>query len=125
MQQVKEPDNVVQLKAQDYYIQVIQIADKFCRTFLTKDKAALVQQLADQLYKQHPDRLIACRPSTWACSLIYTVSQFPTNTNDDIKIIIKPADVVNIFSKTQGTIEKKSRELRKLLRLKRFANLKS
>ena len=99
---------------------ILGMTDQFCRDHLNDEYRTLCRKLAEKLSRKRPSPLLRGQPTTWACGIVRTIGWVNFLDDRSQSPHMKLTAIDKAFSVGQSTGQGKSKEIRKILRIRQF-----
>ena len=99
---------------------IASLTDGFCQAHLDEEYAQISRRTAAALCRKRPSPVVRGRIDVWACSIIHAVGTVNFLFDRSNEPYVSFADLCTEFGVGQSTISNKSKQVRNLLKMRRF-----
>lgn len=99
---------------------VVSLTDNYCQTHLNEEYAQIVRRTAAALCRKRPSPMARGRTNVWACGIIHAVGTINFLFDRSNPPYVSFADLCAGFGVGQSTTSNKSKQIRDLLKMRRF-----
>jgi len=96
------------------YRAIVELTDAVCRQHLNDEYAALARQLAAALGRKRPSPLLAGKPASWACGIVYALGTVNFLFDKTDPPFMSAADLCAAFGLSKSTGANKAKQIRDL-----------
>lgn len=100
---------------QVHYDAIVTLTDEFCNQHLNNEYRDLCRRLTAKLCRKRPSPLVAGKPQTWACGIVYSIGRVNFLFDKSQKPYMRADDVCSYFGLSVSTGSAKSTAIMKLL----------
>lgn len=102
---------------QQYYKQLTEITDSYCKEFLTDEYAQLARSAIAALCRKRSSPLISGSTKVWACGVIYALGQANFLFDSSQNPHVTPSELCYSFSVSKSTAGNKAKLIRDMLKI--------
>ena len=105
---------------QDIYLSITKITNEYSKEYLNDEYSEFIQFAVAELCRKRPSPLLRGKLNIWACAITHAIGVVNFLDDSSQKPHVKASKLYETFEVKASTIQSKSKQIRKLLKMSQF-----